>query len=69
MKTLIYGPAFLSTFARGTSRIKVKRYRILPSVVLFATPPRHLIFATGSHILEVDEYVAKLKDWFVCMCV
>lgn len=61
-----YGTVLLSRFARGTSRIKVKRCRTLPSVVLFAAPPFGLIFATGSHIIGVDQYVAELKDWFVC---
>jgi hypothetical protein len=61
-----YGPVLLSRFARGTSRIKVKRCRTLPSVVLFAVPPCRLMLATGSHIIDVDQYVAELKDLFVC---
>jgi hypothetical protein len=56
----------LSGFARGTSRIKVMCCRILPSVVLFAAPARRWIFATGSHIIDIDQYVAELEDWFVC---
>jgi len=59
-----YGPVLLSGFARGTSRIKVKRCRTLPSVVLFAASPFPWIFATGSHIIDVDQYVAELR--FVC---
>jgi hypothetical protein len=63
---ICYGPVFLSRFARGTSRIKLKFCRTLPLVVLFAAPPRLLICATFLHILDVDQCVAELKDWFVC---
>jgi len=55
-----YGTVLLSRFARGTSRIRVKRCRTLPSVVLFVAPPCRLIFAAGSHIIDVDQYVAEL---------
>jgi hypothetical protein len=60
------GPVLLSRFARGTSRIKVKRCRNLPSAVLFGAPPCRLIFATGSHFIDVDQYMAELKDQYVC---
>jgi len=61
-----YGPVFLSRFARGTSRIKAKRCRTLPSVVLFVAPSISFpwIFATSSHTIDVDQYVAELR--FVC---
>jgi hypothetical protein len=61
-----YGPVFRSRFARGTSRIKLKLCRTLPLVVLFAALPRRWIFGTFSRIMDVHQYVAELKDWFVC---
>jgi hypothetical protein len=46
--------------------IKLKFCRTLPLDLLFAAPPRRLIFATFLHVMDVDQNVAELKDWFVC---